>query len=149
MPADSIVPGCDPMQRILERLMLSDLSEANDSIYLNQYNIQAILYFGDGGMFPDDLKLYHRPTLKDGSLSPEMLKDGIEFLRESLRAGRRVLAVGDSGATIVAAYLAEMGMSHSQAVDMISRDEMRKPDRQSLEFHENELQKRASTSLHH
>src|SRR6056297_3792705 len=97
-----------PMRPILERLMLSSLSEANDPFFLKQHDVQAIMYFGDGGMFGDEIKLYHRPALPDGTLDDDMLRDGIDFLRESLRAGRRVLAVGGSGATIVTAYLTEM-----------------------------------------
>lgn len=137
------------MYRVLDRLFLSDLSEANDPIYLNQYDVQAILYFGDGGMFDDEIKLYQRPTLSDGSLSPEMLEDGISFLRESLRAGRRVLAVGKTGATIVAAYLAEMGMSYTQAMEVIQSGEAPKADQSCIDHHRQELEERARKSLHH
>lgn len=137
------------MQRILDRLMISDLSEANDPIYLDQFGIQAILHFGDGGMFSDEVKLYHRPALADGTLSPEMLRDGVEFLRESLRAGRRVLAVGQAGATIVAAYLAEMGMSHHQALEIISKDRVGKLDQKSLSAHAADLERRSQLTLGH
>jgi len=129
--------------------MVSDLSEANDPFFLEQHEVQSILYFGDGGMFSDDYKLYNRPALPDGSLSPEMLKDGIVFLRESLHAGRRVLAVGRSGVTIVAAYLTEMGMSHQQAMEMIHQDELPEPDYDRLSEHATELQRRSSTTLGH
>jgi hypothetical protein len=137
------------MQRILERLILSDLSEANDPFYLERHGIQAILYYGDGGFFPEDIKLYCKPTLPDGTLSPEMLNDGIEFLRESLRAGRRVLAVGKSGATIVAAYLAEMGMSTQQALELLGQAGQTRVDSERLQQHEAELQRRSSTTLAH
>jgi hypothetical protein len=137
------------MKRILDRLMLSDLSEASDPFFLDQHEVQAILYFGTGGMFPDDIKLYHHPALSDGSLSPEMLKDGIDFLRESLRTGRRVLAVGASGATIITAYLAEMGMSHSQAVEMLGVHSNIQPDSYLIYSHENELRKRSTITLGH
>ncbi|MBI1290978.1 hypothetical protein GC173_07000 [bacterium] len=137
------------MKKVLERLILSDLSEANDPFYLERNQIQAILYFGDGGMFSEDIKLYYRAALKDGSLSPEMLKDGIDFLRESLRAGRRVLAVGPTGATIVAAYLSEMGMSIQQAMEMVAQSSPVRVDTGRLSEHQQELQRRSSTTLAH
>lgn len=137
------------MKRILDRLMLSDLSEANDQFFLKQHEVQAILYFGSGGMFRDDIKLYYRPALADGSLSPEMVKDGIVFLRESLHVGRRVLAVGQSGATIVAAYLTEMGMSHQQAIEMIGGEDVPPPDVTTVSEHVGELQRRSSATLGH
>lgn len=139
------------MKPILERLMLSDLSEANDPFFLQQHQIQAILYFGEGGFFGDDTKLYYRPAMPDGSLDHEQLRDGIDFLRESLRAGRRVLAVGPTGATIVAAYLAEMGFSPYQALCMMRQGPGRvpEPDEDSVNEHGEELQRRSSTTLRH
>lgn len=138
------------MKRILDRLMLSSLSEANDPFYLERHEIQAILYFGKGGMFSEDIKLYHRDALPDGSLSPGMLEDGIEFLRHSLAAGRRVLAVGTSGATIVAAYLAEMGMSHQQSVELIrSAEDVPLPDAHQLQEHESRLIKKSQVTVGH
>ncbi|CAN5322199.1 hypothetical protein BH09SUM1_BH09SUM1_14110 [soil metagenome] len=136
------------MQKVLDRLMLSELSEANDPFYLQRNGVQAILYFGKGGMFTDTIKLYNRPTLKDGTLAPEMLRDGIEFLRESLRAGRRVLAVGPTGATIAAAYLAEMGMSSDQALEMLGGERNPQPDVESLFSHASELRRRSEISVH-
>jgi len=137
------------MIRVLDRLALSDLSEASDPFFLQLHKIQAILYFGDGGMFSDEQYLYHRPAQKDGSLSGDQIKDGVEFIRESMRAGRRVLAVGSTGATIVAAYLIEMGMSNDQALDMISREANAKPDVDSLEEINSSLVKRSSITLGH
>lgn len=135
------------MIRILDRLMVSDLSEANDPFYLKSHQIQAILYFGDGGMFGDDIKLYHRPALADGTLAPDHLRDGIDFLRESLRAGRRVLAVGSTGATIVAAYLAEMGMSTNQALELLAKGAPR-VQASAIQEHGSELERRSSINLH-
>ncbi len=140
------------MRPILDRLVLSSLAEANDPFFLKQHGIQAIMYFGEGGMFSDDLKLYHRPANSDGTISPEMLRDGIEFLRESLRAGRRVLAVGASGATILTAYLAEMGFSSAQALQLVGRGHggmEPEPDRSSVESHAEELERRKSSTLNH
>ncbi len=141
------------MRPILDRLALSSLAEANDPFFLQQHDIEAIMYFGVGGLFPEDLKLYYRPSNEDGSISPEMLRDGIEFLRESLRAGRRVLAVGSSGATIVTAYLAEMGFSSAQALQLVGRTKggmmEPEPDRGSVETHAEELQRRRSSTLNH
>lgn len=137
-----------PMQRILDRLYLSSLSEANDPFFLKQNRIQAILYFGTGGMFGEDTKLYYRTTQKDGSLTKENLKDGIDFLRESLRAGRRVLAVGPSGATIVGAYLAEMGFSSPEAMRLINQAAGLSADKERLAEHATELEKRALQSVH-
>ncbi|MCC6548273.1 hypothetical protein IT570_14010 [Candidatus Sumerlaeota bacterium] len=136
------------MQKILDRLYLSSLSEANDPFFLKQHRIQAILYFGNGGMFGDDIKLYHRAANKDGSLGKEHLRDGTDFLRESLRAGRRVLAVGPSGATIVGAYLAEMGFSSPEAMRLISQVAGLKADAARLSEHADDLEKRAAQSLH-
>ncbi len=138
------------MRSILERLMLSDLSEANDPFFLYHNDIQAILYFGDGGMFPQEIKLYNRECEDDGSLSAAQLRDGIEFLRESLRAGRRVLAVGPTGATIVSAYLAEMGFSTAQALELVTngRGQAPTPDTDCLEEHAEELQRRSTTTVH-
>ncbi len=137
------------MKRILDRLMLSTLSEANDPFFLQTHEVQAIMYFGDGGMFPEDIKLYYRPSLKDGTLDPTMLKDGVLFLQESLRAGRRVLAVGESGSTIVMAYLAEMGMSFDQAAELVGGRNIPKPDASRLNDHMDELNRRSSTTLGH
>ncbi|MEQ8822283.1 MAG: hypothetical protein RLY93_18770 [Sumerlaeia bacterium] len=136
------------MQKILDRLILSDLAEANNPFFLGQHKIQAIMYFGEGGMFPDDLYLYHRPTVKDGKLEDEELRDGIDFLRESLRAGRRVLAVGPTGATIVAAYLNEIGFSNTEAVTMASGSGIPKPDLTSLANHDSSRSLLRAPSLH-
>lgn len=136
------------MQRILDRLYLSSLSEANDPFFLKQHRIQAILYFGSGGMFGDDIKLYYRPANKDGSLGKEHLRDGVDFLRESLRAGRRVLAVGASGATIVGAYLAEMGFSSPEAMRLINQVTGLKADEDRLSEHAQDLEKRAMQTVH-
>ncbi len=137
------------MIRVLDRLMLSDLSEANDPFFLQLHKVQAVLYFGDGGMFSDEYYLYHRPTQRDGTLAQEQVQDGVEFIRESMRAGRRVLAVGGTGATIVAAYLMEMGMSSDQALDMIARDRTAKADAEALEEHHAELRRRSSVTVGH
>lgn len=137
------------MTRILDRLILSSLSEASDPFFLEQHEVQAILYFGEGGMFSDHIKLYHRDTLEDGSLSPAMMHDGIDFLRESLHAGRRVLAVGKTGATIVAAYLTEIGMSYHQAIDLLTSADAPAPDEGAVSSHVSELERRASISLGH
>ena len=137
------------MQQILDRLMLSSLSEANDPFFLEHHRVQAILYFGDGGMFSREYKLYHRAIEStDGTLGGTQLRDGIEFLRESLRAGRRVLAVGPTGATIIGAYLSEMGFSSAQALKMISTDGVPKPDPELLDAHAAELKKRSLISVH-
>ncbi|MDK2970721.1 MAG: hypothetical protein PWP23_476 [Candidatus Sumerlaeota bacterium] len=139
------------MRQILDRLILSDLGQANDPFFLSQNDVQAILYFGDGGMFPDDIKLYHRPALPDGTLTTEMLRDGVVFLRESLAAGRRVLAVGPTGATIVAVYLTEMGFSPAQAIQMLAeaRDLGISPDISLLNEHNEAMQRRSHTTLGH
>lgn len=137
------------MIRVLDRLMLSDLSEANDPFFLQLHKVQAVLYFGDGGMFSDEYYLYHRPTQRDGGLSLEQVQDGVEFIRESMRAGRRVLAVGGTGATIVAAYLMEMGMSSDQALGMIARDRNAKADEETLEEHHAELRRRSGVTVGH
>jgi len=140
------------MRPILDRLILSSLSEANDPFFLSQHDIQAIMYFGNGGMFPDDIKLYHREAGPGGYLTPEMLSDGIEFLRESLCAGRRVLAVGATGATITTAYLAEMGFGSAQALNMVGRgdsDNEPEPDELCVEYHTQELARRRSSTLNH
>lgn len=138
------------MRPVLDRLMLSSLSEANDPFFLRQHRVEAVMHFGSGGIFPDDLKLYHRPANSDGSISPEMLRDGIEFLRESLRAGRRVLAVGPSGSTIVTAYLAEMGFSAAQALRMVGTgNDIPGPDVSQIETLEAELDRRRTTTLGH
>ena len=136
------------MFRILDRLSLSDLSEANDPFFLKQHKIQAILYFGTGGMFGDDIKLYYRSTQKDGSLSKDQLQDGIDFLRESLRAGRRVLAVGPTGATIVGAYLAEMGFSSPEALKMIRQAQGLRVDEERITQHADELETRGAQTLY-
>jgi hypothetical protein len=139
------------MHQILDRLILSDLGQANDPFFLHQHDVQAILYFGDGGLFPDDIKLYYRPAQADGTLTVDMLRDGVTFLRESLAAGRRVLAVGPSGATIVAAYLTEMGFSPAQSIQMLAgvHDRGLTPDVSSLSEHAEDLQRRSRLSLGH
>ncbi len=136
------------MQQILDRLLVSTLSEANDHFFLEHNRIQAILYFGEGGMFSEDFKLYHRPAKKGGKLSLDQLEDGIAFLRESLRAGRKVLAVGPTGASIVAAYLTEMGMGTDQAIKMVSCDGIPKPDASILDKHSVELKRRSTVRVH-
>lgn len=136
------------MQQILDRLLLSTLSEANDHFFLEHNRIQAILYFGEGGMFSEDFKLYYRPAQKSGTLSLDQLEDGIQFLRESLRAGRKVLAVGPTGATIVAAYLTEMGMGTDQAINMVNCKGLPKPDTGLLDKHQVELQRRSKIKVH-
>lgn len=138
------------MIRILDRLMLSDLSEANDPFYLQRHDIQAIVYFGDGGMFPDDIKLFHKSADgAKGTLTAAQLRDGITFLRESLRSGRRVLAVGRNGATIVASYLTEMGFSPAQARQMFAEEGVPLPDEETVRTYATELQKRAAVTLGH
>jgi len=134
------------MRRILDRLMFSSLSEANDPFFLSRHDVQAILYFGDGGMFPEDIKLYHRPALEDGSLNPELLRDGVLFLKESLAAGRRVLAVGSTGGTMVAAYLTEMGFSSAQALEMVTEEI--EVDADSIDAHAERLRLRSEIKLH-
>lgn len=136
------------MRQILDRLLISELSEANDPYFLKRHKVQSILYFGTGGMFPEDIKLYYRPSLPDGSLSREQLKDGVDFLRESLRAGRRVLAVGPTGATLVGAYLAEMGFSCHDALSVLKAAQSVSPDEESLAEHARELEIRGSQSLY-
>ena len=137
------------MRPVLERLILSDLSEANDPFFLRTHAIDAILYFGQGGMFGDDIKLYNRPTAIDGELSEDELVDGITFLRESLAAGRRVCAVGTTGATIVVAYLTEMGFSSAQALQMVGDLKGAKPDARTVDSHDAILTKRRETTLGH
>ena len=134
------------MKAVLDRLMISDLSEANDPLFLSIHKVQSILYFGDGGMFPEDLKVYYRHTRMTGRLDDAELRDGVDFLRESLRAGRRVLAVGPTGSTLVAAYLAEVGYSATKARLMIGGDGSPKPDQTLLEAHAAGLEARGSTS---
>jgi len=131
--------------------MLSDLCEANDPFFLKEHDVQAILYFGEGGMFPDDIKLYMRSLGPGNRLTPELLRDGIDFLRESLRAGRRVLAVGSSGATIVGGYLSEMGFGTAQAIAMIreSHGRIPSPDAAQVEAHSRNLEQRGRMSLNH
>lgn len=129
------------MKRILDRLMICDLSEANDPTFLGIYKVQAILHFGQGGMFPDDIKLYHRDVR--GALSDADLRDGVDFLRESMRNGRRVLAVGASGATIVGTYLTEMGFSAAQASQMVHG-----ADVHAMSAHEETLQRRSGVTLY-
>lgn len=139
------------MKRVLDRLLLSDLSEANDPFFLENHDVQAILYFGSGGIFGEETKLYYRPALPDGTLDSGMLRDGVDFLRESLRAGRRVLAVGPTGATIAAAYLAEMGFSTAQALLLLgdtARSGVR-PDTGVLCDHAADLQRRSRVTLGH
>lgn len=136
------------MRRVLDRLLLSSLSEANDPFFLKTHGVQAILHFGGGGMFGDDIKLYHREAA-EGSLSPEELADGMEFIRESLRAGRRVLAVGGNGATIVAAYLSEMGFGAAQALEMIGGGDGPSADEEQIERLERDLQLRSRATLRH
>jgi hypothetical protein len=136
------------MMQVLERLLVSSLSEANDQFFLARNEVQAILYFGEGGMFSEEYKLYHRPTGKGGKLSQDQLEDGISFLRESLRAGRKVLAAGPTGVTIVAAYLCEMGMGLDQAVTMVSGRDVPPPDTTMLDRHEVELKRRAAVRVH-
>lgn len=138
------------MQRVLNRLFVADLAEASDPLFLKLHDVQAIMYFGDGGMFSDEIKLYHRRAQPDGTLSKDQLTDGIEFLRESLRAGRRVLAVGKTGATIVTAYLMEMGFNAANALDLLGTGtgSGTKPDEGVVSYHESELERRASIALH-
>jgi hypothetical protein len=137
------------MYVVLDRLMLSSLSEANDPFFLEQNNVEAILYFGEGGMFPEDYKLYHRSCEKDGVITEEELLDGIAFLKESLGKGRRVLAVGQTGATIITAYLTEMGFSSAQALRMVGESQYEpKPDQNALRTHESELEVRRNVKVH-
>jgi len=136
------------MHAVLERLMVSSLSEASDPLFLEDYEVEAILYYGSGGVFPDNIKLYHR-KLSAKEITESELQDGITFLRESLSKGRRVLAVGQTGATIVTAYLTEMGFSTVQALQMMGTGvNDPKPDTESLESHDNLLRQRASTRVH-
>lgn len=136
------------MQIILDRLMLSTLSEANDPFFLAQNEIEAILYFGEGGMFSDEFKLYSREN-SESELTTADLQDGITFLKESLSKGRRVLAVGQTGATIVIAYLTEMGFSSAQALQMLrdSGNNSPKPNMNSVREHENLLQQRRNVKI--
>lgn len=138
------------MRAVLDRLLLSDLSEANDPFFLQHHRVEAVLYFGNGGLFPEDIKLYHRPQPPKGELSAEDLGDGIVFLRESLSAGRRVLAVGPTGATIVVAYLVEMGFGSAQALQLVGegRGSAPSPDPRPLAAHAQLLTKRRLTSVH-
>ncbi len=135
------------MEKILDRLMLAELAEAHDPLFLERHAIQAILYFGEGGLFPEDIKLYHRPTVS-GALSDEQLRDGVEFLRESLRAGRRVLVIGPTGATIVAAYLTEVGFSSERALGMVTERRTPRPDLGLLRAHAARLEQRSAASLY-
>lgn len=137
------------MHRVLDRLMVSSLSEASDPFFLSLHQVQAILHIGDGGLFPDDIKLYHRPVLRSGTLPADQLRDGIEFLRESLRAGRRVLVVGRTGATVAAAYLMEMGFSPAQAIAMVRADQCPEPDHDYVEEHASELERRSAVQIRH
>ena len=138
------------MHRVLDRLLLSSLSEANDPFFLKAHGVQAIIHFGEGGMFGDDIKLYHRSSEHEGHLTDEELADGIDFLRESLRAGRRVLAVGANGATLVAAYLSEMGFGAAQALEMTGAGQgSPEADEECLAHHEQVLRARSRASLNH
>lgn len=137
------------MEQILDRLLLSDLSEASDPITLGIHRVQAILYFGDGGIFPEDIKLYHRPLGPGGHVSNEQLQDGVEFLRESLRTGRRVLVVGGIGATMIVAYLTETGFSLEQALRLVAGGHSPRPDLHRLRAHSAELLRRAEQTLPH
>lgn len=129
--------------------MLSTLSEANDPFFLAQNEIEAILYFGEGGMFSDEFKLYTRDN-SDCELTTDDLEDGITFLKESLSKGRRVLAVGPTGATIVIAYLTEMGFSTAQALQMLneSGNSSPKPNLTSVRQHESILEQRRMSKIH-
>jgi len=137
------------MRVILDRLILSSLSEASDPFFLVHHRIESILYFGDGGMFPEDLKLYYR-SMAGPTLSESELRDGIMFLRESLRAGRRVLAVGNTGATIVVAYLSEMGFGQAQALQMVNDGNGLTPmaDPSLTEMHWKEIERRHDARVH-
>ncbi|MDX2177754.1 MAG: dual specificity protein phosphatase [Candidatus Sumerlaeia bacterium] len=137
------------MVKILERLYLCSLGEASDPYYLARNQVQAILHFGCGGMFPEEIKLYHRPVQDESALPPADLRDGVDFLRESLRHGRRVLAVGRSGATITAAYLTEMGFSPAQALSMIESAGGPTPNLEQVSALGSELERRSSISLGH
>lgn len=137
------------MQVVLDRLMLSSLSEANDPFFLEQNEIEAILYFGQGGIFNDDIKLYHRSCEKDGHLTDEELRDGIIFLRETLGKGLRVLAVSQTGATILTVYLTEMGFSMAQALQMIGKSANDpQPDMDTLRSHESKMEIRRNIKVH-
>ncbi|MGF1572065.1 MAG: hypothetical protein ACFCU1_03260 [Sumerlaeia bacterium] len=137
------------MQIILDRLMLSTLSEANDPFFLAQNEIEAILYFGEGGMFSDEFKLYTRAN-GDAPLSSEDLADGVSFLKETLSKGLRVLAVGQTGATIIIAYLTEMGFGLSQALQMLKESGVSspKPNMNVIQAHETLLEQRRTTRVH-
>lgn len=135
------------MERILDRILLSDLCEASDPFFLERNAIEAILYFGEGGMFPDDIKLYHRPTGPGGKLDPEQLADGIEFLREILRTGRTVLVIGATGATILTAFLTEMGFKPDRAQRMVTGPGVPKPEAEALAAHRAEMERRRSTMV--
>jgi hypothetical protein len=135
------------MEQILDRLLLSDLSEASDPVTLGIYRVQAILYFGDGGFFPEDIKLYHRPVGPGGQVSNEQLQDGVEFLRECLRTGRRVLVVGGIGATMISAYLIETGFSFEQALRLVAGGHSPRPDLTRLREHASELLRRAEPKI--
>lgn len=137
------------MEQILDRLLLSDLSEASDPVTLGVHRVQAILYFGDGGFFPEDIKLYHRPVGPGGGISNEQMQDGVEFLRECLRTGRRVLVVGGIGATIIAAYLTETGFSLEQALRLVTGGHSPRPDPARLREHVAELRRRAEQTVPH
>ncbi len=131
------------MEPILDRLILGNLSEATDPFLLERHHVDAIIYFGDGGFFPEEIKLYHRPAGPDGSLSADQVNDGVEFLRESLRRGRRVLAVGSTGATLIAAFLAEMGYNPERALRMVTVPRSPRPDAERLRLHTGKMFQRA------
>lgn len=135
------------MEQILDRLLLASLSDAHDPFAIERNEVQSILYFGDGGLFSDDIKLYHRTVSGKGTLTDDELNDGVEFLRESLRAGRRVLAVGATGATIVTAFLMESGFSSREALRIVTAGEAPKPDVARVRQHEALLEQRAAVSL--
>jgi hypothetical protein len=136
------------MQQILERLIVSDLSEASDPFFLSLHRVQAILYFGEGGMFGEDTKLYHHSIPSSRGVNADEILDGIEFLRESLRFGRRVLAVGTNGATIAAAYLTEMGFSSASALQLFQNGNCPKPDSQAVFMHCAEIDRRSKLTVH-
>jgi hypothetical protein len=133
---------------ILDRLMLSSLSEANDPFFLEQNEIEAILYFGEGGMFSEEYRLYSRKH-NDRELDSEDLKDGITFLKESLSKGRRVLAVGETGATLIVAYLIEMGFGSAQALQMVrdSSSSAPKPNLNAIRLYEQLLEDRRNSRI--
>lgn len=137
------------MRVILDRLILSSLAEASDPFFLAHHRVESILYFGEGGMFPEDLKLYYR-NMSGPVLSESELRDGVMFLRESLRAGRRVVDVGETGATIVVAYLAEMGFGMAQALQMINDGSGRTPeaDTDVVQLHWMEIERRREARVH-